>query len=258
MKTTIEISDPLCPWSKHSSGLKLREELEPTGLTVGEIPHFDLALAHEIYSLLLKPLEPIWQQAKNLIVVTNGALGLLPFGLLPTAPAMAVSDAAPLFAGYRDVPWLARTHAVSTVPSAGALTTLRRLPPGAPSREQFIGFGDPLFSAEDVAQAQAEQAPKPVAVAARGVPLKRRATPCTTELDSAELALLPRLPDTADELRSIALALQADPTKALHLGRDANERTVKTARWTDIASSLLPRMDWSREISTGSPSRRWR
>jgi CHAT domain-containing protein len=51
----------------------------------------------------------------------------------------------------------------------------------------------------------------------------------TTEVDSAELALLPRLPDTADELGSIALALQADPTKALHLGRDANERTVKTS-----------------------------
>jgi CHAT domain-containing protein len=209
--------------------LKLREELEPTGLTVGEIPPFDLALAHEIYSLLLKPLEPIWQQAKNLIVVTNGALGLLPFGLLPTAPAMAVSDAAPLFAGYRNVAWLARSHAVSMVPSAGALTTLRRLPPGAPSREPLIGFGDPLFGAEDVAQAQAEQAPKPVAVAARGVPLKRRATPRTTEVDSAELALLPRLPDTADELKSIALALQADPTKVLHLGRDANERTVKTS-----------------------------
>jgi CHAT domain-containing protein len=117
---------------------------------------------------------------------------------------------------------------VSTVPSAGAFTTLRRLPAGAPAREQFIGFGDPLFNAEDAALAKAQQAPEPVMVAARGVPLKRRAKVQTSDVDSAELALLPRLPDTAYELRSIALALQADPTKVLHLGRDANERTVKT------------------------------
>jgi len=38
---------------------------------------------------------------------------------------------------------------------------------------------------------------------------------------------LPRLPDTADELRSIALALQADPSKVLNLGKDANETMVK-------------------------------
>jgi CHAT domain-containing protein/tetratricopeptide (TPR) repeat protein len=209
--------------------LKLREALEPTGVTVGEIPAFDLALAHEIYSLLLKPVELTWGAAKNLIVVTNGALGLLPLGLLPTAPATVASDAAPLFAGYRSVPWLARTHAVSMVPSAGALTTLRRLPPGAPSREQLIGFGDPFFSAEEASQAQAGQAPKPVEVAARGLPLKRRAKVRTSEVDSAELAALPRLPDTADELKSIALALQADPTKVVHLGRDANERTIKTS-----------------------------
>ena len=40
--------------------------------------------------------------------------------------------------------------------------------------------------------------------------------------------MLPRLPDTADELKSIALALQADPSKVLNLGKDANEKTVKT------------------------------
>ena len=39
-----------------------------------------------------------------------------------------------MFAGYRDVPWLARTHAVTMVPSAAALRTLRQLPPGSPTR----------------------------------------------------------------------------------------------------------------------------
>src|SRR5262249_27782296 len=42
------------------------------------------------------------------------------------------------------------------------------------------------------------------------------------------LALLPRLPDTAEELKSVALALHSDPAKALHLGKEANEKMVKS------------------------------
>jgi CHAT domain-containing protein len=61
----------------------------------------------------------------------------------------------------------------------------------------------------------------------RGIPLKRRNASKTSGVDSAELGLLPRLPDTADELQSIALALQVDPYKVLHLGKEANEKKVK-------------------------------
>ena len=39
---------------------------------------------------------------KSLIVVTNGALGELPLGLLPTAPSQIDAQAKPLFAGYRE------------------------------------------------------------------------------------------------------------------------------------------------------------
>ena len=49
--------------------------------------HEHLALAHELYGQILKPVEAGWKDSKNLIVATNGALGLLPLGLLPTAPA---------------------------------------------------------------------------------------------------------------------------------------------------------------------------
>ena len=39
--------------------------------------------------------------------------------------------------------------------------------------------------------------------------------------------LLPRLQILGDELKSIAAALQSDPTKVLYLGKDANEKIVK-------------------------------
>lgn len=211
---------------------KLREALEPQAAMVSDIPAFDLKLAYELYGLLLQPVESGWKPAKNLIVVTNGALGLLPLSLLPTAPAEVAQDDDPLFAGYRKVPWLARTHAVTTVPSAAALRTLRQLPPGKPGRGELVGFGDPYFSREQEAEAASAESTVRVADAGttttRGLPLKRRSSPKLEGVDSAELGLLPRLPDTADELKSIALALQADPSKVLYLGKDASEAKVKS------------------------------
>jgi CHAT domain-containing protein/tetratricopeptide (TPR) repeat protein len=213
---------------------KLREALEPEAALISDVPPFDTVLAHELYLTLLKPVETGWKSAKSLIVTTNGALGLLPLGLLPTAPSEVKLDDDPLFSSYRNLPWLARTHAVTTVPSAAAFRTLRQLPPGKPGRGELIAFGDPYFSKEEEAEANSNATGSTVRIAdaggnvSRGVPLKRRNSPKLEGVDSAELAMLPRLPDTAEELKSIALALQADPTKVLNLGKQASERTVKT------------------------------
>jgi CHAT domain-containing protein len=216
---------------------KLRGALEPQAAMISDIPPFDLKLAYELYELLLQPVESGWKGAKSLIVVTNGALGLLPLSLLPTAPFEVAQDEDPLFVGYRKVPWIARTHAVTTVPSAAALRTLRQLPPGKAGRGELVAFGDPYFNRDQQAEAEGGGEAKVVAAAdnggsggnvTRGMPLKRRSSPKLEGVDNAELGLLPRLPDTADELKSIALALQADPSKVLFLGKNASEGAVKT------------------------------
>jgi CHAT domain-containing protein len=216
---------------------RLRQAIEPQVSMVSEIPPFDVALGYELYTLLLKPVEAAWRPVKSLIVVTNGALGELPLSLLPTAPAQIDPAAKPLFANYRTVAWLARSHAVTIVPSASAIVTLRRLPRGSPARDKLIGFGDPYFNADQAAEAEREQAaPMVVASAAgadtenvtRGIPLRLRASPHTEENDAATLAILPRLPDTRFELISVAEALDADPAKALYLGKAANEQNVET------------------------------
>ena len=204
---------------------KLREALEPQAAMISDIPPFDLALSHDLYKTLLEPVKPAWGDAKSLVVITNGALGLLPLGVLTVAPFELPKDG-PLFAGYRGVPWLARNYAITTVPSASALRTLRRLPSGSAKRDTLIGFGDPLFNLKQAAEAAGVQVAAAGEVQTRGIPLKRRAGPPEGN-DSATIADLPRLPDTAFELKSIATALQADSAKALHLGKDANEDVVK-------------------------------
>jgi CHAT domain-containing protein len=212
---------------------KLRQALEPQVTMISDIPPFDVAGAYELYSKLLKPVEASWSNSKSLIVTTNGALGLLPLSLLPTAPTVVNNDTQPLFADYRKVNWLARTHAITLVPSAAALRTLRRLPLGSDRREAMIGFGDPLFNKEQAEEAAADGRIKVTANAGetttRGVWLKRRAAPRTDGENSVGLKDLPRLPDTAEELKSIAIALHADPAKVLKLGKAANEQTVKSS-----------------------------
>ena len=207
----------------------LRSSLEPNAQVLDDIPDFDVAEAYDLYERLLKPVEAGWKDAKSLLVVAHGPLGYLPPSILPTVPVELAPESGALFSNHRDVPWLARSHAVTMLPSVASLTTLRGLPPGAPDRKAFAGFGDPLFSAEQAAQ--------PVKVAAaltsrglktRGLPVRLRAMVKTAALDSAGLAQLPRLPDTAEELRSIAVALNADLTEDVFLGERANEDAVKT------------------------------
>jgi len=216
----------------------LRQALDPEITSLSEILPFDVALAYELYGLLLRPVEAAWGSSKNLIVVTNGALGELPLGLLPTAPARVDVHVKPLFAGYRDVKWLARSHAITVLPSASALITLRHVPPGSVTREKLIGFGDPYFNERQAAEAEAPPPTEAVEVAVadrpgadavtRGLPLRRRAAPHTEDVDTAELAMLPRLPDTRLELATIAKVLNVDPAKALYLGKAANEQNVET------------------------------
>ena len=215
---------------------QLREALAPEAVSSpDDVPTFDLALAHDLYRLLLAPIESGWRPANSLIVVTNGALGLLPLSLLPITPAKLKDDVGVRFDAYRDVMWLARTHAVMSIPSAGSLRTLRQLPPGSRQREPLIGFGDPYFTEEQAAEAEAQTSGSPMAIAALPdlrVPLLRRAKVATQGFDTADLGRLPRLPDTADELRAIADSLEVDSTGALHLGRAANERVVKNTDLT--------------------------
>jgi CHAT domain-containing protein len=212
---------------------QLRRALDPRAETLGAVPPFDVALATQLYDMLLKPVEPGWRGASNLLVVPDKALAQLPLGVLVTAPTAqpAERDGQALFAGYKTVPFLARQVAITQLPSVAALPTLRAVPAAAGERRPFIGFGDPVFNAQQAAAPPAQLA-SAGALTSRGV-LRLRSAPTTEQADSAVLAMLPRLPDTAEEVRSIAKALHADPDKDVFVGIAANEHTVETMALAD-------------------------
>lgn len=211
----------------------LRHALDPGGIaTIGDIPPYDVALAYRLYTALLQPVAAGWRGAKTLIIVPDGALAQIPFDLLVTAPAVASDGPGQaIFAGYQHVPFLIRQAAVTELPSIGALTTLRALPPGDPDRRAFVGFGDPWFNAQEAAAARASAAPQVAALQSRGIRL--RAVPSTEKLETADLGVLPRLPDTADEVREVASTLKADPQTDVFLGAEASEHRVTSMRLDD-------------------------
>ena len=205
----------------------LRQALDPTAATLDDIPAFDIAAAHDLYVRLIGPVVDVLKGADSLIVVPDKALGQLPFGLLVTAPvALPDGDAVP-FAGYRGVPFLIRQLAVSQLPAISSLRTLRNTPRGAPTRRAFAGFGDPWFNPQQAREGQMQIAQAATGLQTRGRALVRRSAPATLSLDEAGIGTLPRLPETADEVRAIATALRADASSDVFLGAAANEGAVK-------------------------------
>ncbi|MDO8933836.1 MAG: CHAT domain-containing protein [Rhodocyclaceae bacterium] len=202
----------------------LRRALDPGVASIDDIPPFDLAIAHRLYARLLQPVQAAWQGATVLLAVPHAELGQLPLALLPTAAVAQPGRSAVPFAGYKAVPWLMNTMAVAQLPSVAALTSLRKLPPGDVSRRAFVGFGDPLFSTAQARDAGVALAVAPLAT--RGG-FRLRNAPHTAKADSAGLALLPRLPDTNDEIREIAKVLGADPAEDIYLQTRATETAVR-------------------------------
>jgi CHAT domain-containing protein len=221
---------PLGERALGAAASSLRKAFEPSVRVVGDIPPFDVAGAYELYRSLLEPVKAGWAGSSSLLVVAHGPLSQLPPALLPTAPMVLGPEREPLFSNYRAIPWLIRTHAVTTLPSVTSLMILRALPPGDPSRRPFVGFGNPYFSEEQARRASAEPSGTAAvpALGTRGVRLTIRSSPKTLEMASSQLATLPPLPETADEIRSMALSMRADLTRDVFLGERANEQTVRT------------------------------
>ncbi|MGD9330940.1 MAG: CHAT domain-containing protein, partial [Desulfobacterales bacterium] len=221
---------------------RIRLSLDAAPATLGSIPAFDLAAAHQLYRQLLVPVAAAWSAADELLVVTNAPLDRLPLGLLPVsdgAPSAPADDL--LFGAYRRVDWLIRHAAISRHASVAAFAILRQTPVQAHARRPFAGFGDPVFDPDQLASpSPAEKSPPDVHIRERGLALRVRGVRVTKSgslddetIPSTHLRDLAPLPDTADEIRGIARALQAAPQATIFLGKDASEARLKSMHLAD-------------------------
>ncbi len=191
----------------------------------GNPRQFDLAVAFDLYSELFGPIERLIKDKHDLIVAAAGALTALPIHALVTEkPAEAKPGD---YKGYRNAAWLAKSHAVTVVPSVASLKALRVFAKTGQAGKPMTGFGDPVF----------QQGPS--------APGRQRSlvgndqAPSYTDfwrgnsVDRAALSSrMPPLPESADELKEVAKIVGAK-TADLHLGKDASETTLKRIQLAD-------------------------
>ena len=213
---------------------RVRRTVDPFSHGLPGVPAYALDEAHELYRIVVAPVAAALENAKQVIVTANGALGAFPFAMLPTAPVAVNIEATPAYVDYRKVPWLLRRHAITQVPSVNALVTLRALPTRNDAVRSFAGIGDPIFSRAQMSALGAGS----ISVAVRdgasttvrgGLQVVLRSAGRLDQVDSAELGRLARLPDTSDEVREIAAIFGSGADVLLQVG--ANEKEVKGRDW---------------------------
>jgi len=126
---------------------------------------------------------------------------------------------------------LVRKIAISQLPSVNALAALRSDTKRSVGAKTFIAFADPYFSADQMKQ----KASSPAGLATRGIPLRLRNAPRTSGVSSAELALLPPLPDTSLEVLEIGQVLGAKK-EDIYLHEQAS---VKKVMLTDFSNKSI-------------------
>jgi CHAT domain-containing protein/Tfp pilus assembly protein PilF len=187
----------------------LRKGLDPKGITsLKQMPPFDTTKAYELYKKLFAPAEKLLEGVRHVMVVPDGALQSLPLGVLVTKEHQgSFKD----FSGYRQVPWLAKKYAMTTLPSVSSLRALRTFAKRTRASRPFLGVGDPKLEGETGS--------------GRGVKLASLFTPRGVA-DVESVRQLASLPKTAGELKALARTLGAG-NDALILGTEATETRVK-------------------------------
>jgi CHAT domain-containing protein len=182
---------------------RLRVSLDP-GERATPRP-FNFAAAHHLYAALLQPLAPALAKARLMTVVATDALGRIPFALLVREPAQA--------GAYQSAAWLVKDIAIAHVASASAWLAAREAAGKSAAKKPFIGFGDPLFSAQSV---------KAVEKSVRSM-----VTHAVIEQSAVyDYGALPALPETRTEILAIAKSLGADPAGNTFFGAEASRSRV--------------------------------
>ena len=198
---------------------------DPTGIRyLADIPDFDLDGAYKLYNILFKPLEDHFEGITELLVVPDGPLRRLPFSMLVTSdPDIPGTESIP-FSRYKQVDWLVKQYAITNLPALDLLRSIRGIDRQLAGKP-FIGFGDPYFAKDQ--QQESEQGNT-----TRGIPIQLavRSVPDLKHRNSAKIGVLPRLPETADEVRSMARSLNANVETSVFTGLDASEEQVKQAK----------------------------
>lgn len=145
--------------------------------------------AVELYESIVAPVAAQLPAKGTLIIAGDDALYTLPFEALLTGGGKpGKPQGGPAFRDYAALPWFGERHAISYVPSAGALLALRREARASGWKQALVAFADPDFGAgSETEGALATKGGLQGAVLARATGIQG----------------IPRLAETADEVAAV-------------------------------------------------------
>jgi CHAT domain-containing protein/Tfp pilus assembly protein PilF len=187
----------------------LRELLDPQTnpkdpQTNPKLEAFDLPRSHALYERTIGKAAHILE-VNRILFVPDGAFLSLPIGVLVQSKTANDAD-------YASVSWLARRYAITVLPSASMLVTMRTASVTNPARRPFVGIGDPSLEGPD------PKAELPSLVSLFRGPMA----------DVDAVRHLPPLHETAQELRDLARSQHASE-QDLFLGDRATETLIKAS-----------------------------
>jgi tetratricopeptide (TPR) repeat protein len=189
---------------------RLRRGLDQKEIkSVEDLKSYDIEQAHQLYKKIFAPAVPSLTKIRHIMVIPDASLQSLPMGVLVSeAPSRPIQE----FKDYHDIAWLAKKYAFTTLPSLGALRSLRHFAKKSTAKEPFAGFGDPLLEGET----RDTKGLTPASIFSRG-----------PVADVQKVKTLPRLPETAGELQMISRTLKGDP-KHIFLREKATETQIRS------------------------------
>ncbi len=223
---------------------RMRYRLVPrANLNPQNLPPFPVKQSFLLYKKILQPAMPLLEQSKALFIVADQALQSLPLSVLVTQlPKKRIIKAAQ----HKQVAWLIKDKALSTLPAVSALSTLRNQSLSSFASKTFLGIGDPdLKKAKKEYQLRTRQlqlraANKQITkdkneqLLSRGLNTRNNATLRSiigergAGVDINQVSSMVELPDTADELKTVAQLLSAD-TEDIYLRSRAVESQLLQA-----------------------------
>ncbi len=181
-------------------------------MATGRIPDFKVDDAVRLHEAIFGPVSARLSAYRKLIVLGEGPLQSLPYGILLTRKVEQAPGAAREYRAAA-LPWLVRSHAVALVPSVRSLVTQRSGALASRAGRPFLGIGNPQLAS--------------VGAGARSIDVTSVFTASSAGFaDLAVLRGLASLPETEDELRQIASVLKASAEDII-VGGAASEVAVK-------------------------------
>jgi CHAT domain-containing protein/tetratricopeptide (TPR) repeat protein len=179
------------------------------------LPPFDVAGSHRMFDQIFGPVEPDLLAARHLIYEPDPVLVSVPAALFVTDQASVKLMAGRSALDYRGVAWLGAKLDSSLVLSASSFLQSRAFRPSH-AKQIFLGFGDPDLSPTNPHAF--------TSVLRRGGGGETSVSACVSTRQA--LLGLPALPDTADEVKSIAATLGGAP-KDVVLGQAFSDDTLR-------------------------------